>query len=53
MEYVKMLTKRRNNLMDRYTDLINRNNLSEKELMMKRELRKQIMDLDFEIEEIE
>ncbi|MCT4594028.1 MAG: hypothetical protein N4A57_07160 [Anaeromicrobium sp.] len=53
MEYVKMLTKRRNNLMDRYTDLINRNNLSEKELMIKRELRKQIMDLDFEIEEIE
>lgn len=53
MEYIQVLNKKRNSLMDRYTELINRNNLSDKEISTKTEIRKQIMDIDFEIESIE
>jgi len=51
MEYIKILNIKRNRLMDRYTDLVNRRNLSEEEIVMKQKLMQQIMYLDFEMEE--
>ena len=51
MEYVKILNIKRDRLMDRYTNLVNRHNLSEKERELKQKLIQQIMYLDFEMEE--
>ena len=51
MEYIKILNKKRDRLMDQYTNFVDRHNLSEEERELKKKLIQQIMYLDFEMEE--
>ncbi|MBF8983647.1 hypothetical protein IZY60_08860 [Lutibacter sp. B2] len=51
MEYVKILNIKRDRLLDQYTDLVNRHNLTEQEMYMKKNIMQQIMYLDCEMEE--
>jgi predicted Zn-dependent peptidase len=51
MEYVKVLKRKREEMMEKYASILRKPSLTEEEIMIKNEINQEIINIDLEIEE--